>query len=165
MTKMVVTPEEVLKAQESASTTCLVICVAVVFLHGMMCGASLGYGGLVLPHHLDSASAGLLHLEQGQASWFNSVTPVGMCLGVLASIPASERLGRKKMFLVSNLISSVGFVSLYMAPSYLVLVAFRIAQCFGLGLGGTTTAVYLTEVNIVNIILSVRWGSSGCVVQ
>ena len=104
MAAQLVTPEEVLKAQESASTTRLVICVSVVFLHGMMCGASLGYGGLVLPHHLDPAS-GLLHLDEGHASWFNSVTPVGMCLGVLASIPASERLGRKKMFLVSNLVS------------------------------------------------------------
>ena len=144
-----VTPEEVLKAQESASTTRLAICVGVVFLHGMMCGASLGYGGLVLPHHLDPASpSGLLHLDQGQASWFNSVTPVGMCLGVLASIPASERLGRKKMFLVSNFVSCLGFVCLYFAPSYFLLVAFRIGQCFGLGLGGTTTAVFLTEVSL-----------------
>ena len=146
MVQQLVTPEEVLKAQGSASTTRLAICVGVVFLHGMICGASLGYMGLVLPHHLDPASpSGLLHLDQEQASWFNSVTPVGMCLGVLASIPASERLGRKKMFLVSNLVSCLGFVCLYFAPSYLLLVAFRIGQCFGLGLGATTTAVFLTE--------------------
>ena len=154
-----VTPEEVLKAQGSASTTRLVICVAVVFLHGMMCGASLGYGGLVLPHHLHpESSSGLLNLDQGQASWFNSVTPVGMCLGVLASIPASERLGRKKMFLISNVVSCLGFVCIYLAPSYLFLVAFRIGQCFGLGLGATTTAVFLTEVGIVRL----RGPVSGC---
>ena len=76
MAQQLVTPEEVLKAQGSASTTRLAICVGVVFLHGMMCGASLGYGGLVLPHHLDPASpSGLLHLDQEQASWFNSVSP------------------------------------------------------------------------------------------
>ena len=45
MAQQLVTPEEVLKAQGSASTTRLAICVGVVFLHGMMCGASLGYGG------------------------------------------------------------------------------------------------------------------------
>ena len=76
-----VTPEEILKAQESASRIRLGICVGVVFLHGMQCGASLGYGGLVLPHHLQPAAAsgdGLLLLGQDQASWFNSVTPVGI---------------------------------------------------------------------------------------
>ena len=74
-----VTPEEILKAQESASRIRLGICVGVVFLHGMQLGASVGYGGLVLPHHLQPAPAsGLLHLDQDQASWFNSVTPAGI---------------------------------------------------------------------------------------
>ena len=70
-----------------------------------------------------------------------------MSLGVLASIPASERLGRKKMFLLSNFISCLGFVALYLAPNFSFLVALRIGQCFGLGLGATTTAVFLTEVS------------------
>ena len=91
-----------------------------------------------------------------------------MCLCVLASIPASmqvsipasERLGRKKMFLVSNLVSCLGFVCLYFAPSYLLLVAFRIGQCFGLGLGATTTAVFLTEASfsLSNSFPLIRWG-------
>ena len=39
----------------------------VVFLHGMQLGASVGYGGLVLPHHLQPAPASrLLHLDQDQ---------------------------------------------------------------------------------------------------
>ena len=76
---VLVTPEEILKAQESASKTRLGICVGVVFLHGMQLGASVGYGGLVLPHHLQPVPAsGLLHLDQDQASWFNSVTPVAI---------------------------------------------------------------------------------------
>ena len=58
-----------------------------------------------------------------------------MSLGVLASIPASERLGRKKMFLLSNFISCLGFVALYLAPNFSFLIALRIAQCVGLGLG------------------------------
>ena len=80
-----VTPEEILK--ESASKTRLGICVGVVFLHGMQLGASVGYGGLVLPHHLQPVPAsGLLHLDQDQASWFNSVTPVGASLALCFAI-------------------------------------------------------------------------------
>ena len=52
------------------------------------------------------------------------------------------------MFLLSNFISCLGFVALYLAPNFPFLVALRIGQCFGLGLGATTTAVFLTEVSI-----------------
>ena len=84
---VLVTPEEVLRAQESASKSRLGLCVGVVFLHGMQCGASLGYGGLVLPHHLQPAAAsGLLLLDQDQASWFNSVTPVGIISKLLCYV-------------------------------------------------------------------------------
>ena len=85
---VLVTPEEVLRAQESASRSRLGLCVGVVFLHGMQCGAGLGYGGLVLPHHLQPAVAtsGLLLLEQDQASWFNSVTPVGVISKLLCYV-------------------------------------------------------------------------------
>ena len=84
---VLVTPEEVLRAQESASRSRLGLCVGVVFLHGMQCGASLGYGGLVLPHHLQPAAAsGLLLLDQDQASWFNSVTPVGIISKLLCYV-------------------------------------------------------------------------------
>ena len=84
---VLVTPEEVLRAQESASRSRLGLCVGVVFLHGMQCGASLGYGGLVLPHHLQPATAsGLLLLDQDQASWFNSVTPVGIISRLLCYV-------------------------------------------------------------------------------
>ena len=84
---VLVTPEEVLRAQESASRSRLGLCVGVVFLHGMQCGASLGYGGLVLPHHLQpDAASGLLILDQDQASWFNSVTPVGIISKLLCYV-------------------------------------------------------------------------------
>merc|ERR1719204_2734301 len=62
------------------------------------------------------------------------------------------------MFLLSNFISCLGFVALYLAPNFHFLVAFRIGQCFGLGLGATTTAVFLTEVGVV----SLRGPVSGC---
>ena len=52
------------------------------------------------------------------------------------------------MFLLCNFISCLGFVALYLAPNFSFLIALRIAQCFGLGLGATTTAVFLTEVSI-----------------
>ena len=97
-----------------------------------------------------------LSLDEG--SWFVSVTPVAMVAGVLLSIPASEKLGRKKIFLVSNCISISGYLLLFFAPSFLFLVIGRAVQCTGMGLGAMTTGVFLNEISTVKL----RGPVSGC---
>lgn len=149
-TSAMVTAGDVLAAQATASHLGLILNTGVIFLHGMMSGASLGYSGLVLPHHLDPHS-NLVLLTQDQATWFNSLTPLAMGLAVFLSIPASELLGRKKMFLLSSLISLAGYIMLYLAPSFLSLLAGRGVQCLGLGLGAMTTGVYLSEISSVRL--------------
>ena len=97
-----------------------------------------------------------LSLDEG--SWFVSVTPVAMVAGVLLSIPASEKLGRKKIFLVSNCISISGYLLIFFAPSFLFLVIGRAVQCTGMGLGAMTTGVFLNEISTVKL----RGPVSGC---
>ena len=97
-----------------------------------------------------------LSLDEG--SWFVSVTPVAMVAGGLLSIPASEKLGRKKIFLVSNCISISGYLLLFFAPSFLFLVIGRAVQCTGMGLGAMTTGVFLNEISTVKL----RGPVSGC---
>ena len=62
--------------------------------HGMKVGGSLSYAGLVLPHHINTLSQ-LLRLSVDQGTWFVSVSPMAMGLGVLRSISVREALGRK----------------------------------------------------------------------
>jgi SP family galactose:H+ symporter-like MFS transporter len=152
-----VTPEEVLAAQATASGPRLAFYCLVSILHGMGCGSGLGYAGLVLPHHVN-ASSPLLHLTEDQGSWFLSVSPLAMLFGVLLSIPASERLGRTKVFLTSQALSMLGYLGLYLAPSFLLLVVARAVQCGGIGLTAMTTGVYLTEISTVRM----RGPVSGC---
>ena len=57
---MVVSPEEVLEAQASASGWNLVLYAAITIFHGMGTGSGLGYAGLVLPHHTNSSSSALV---------------------------------------------------------------------------------------------------------
>ena len=57
---MVVSPEEVLEAQASASGWNLILYAAITIFHGMGTGSGLGYAGLVLPHHTNSSSSGLV---------------------------------------------------------------------------------------------------------
>ena len=100
----------------------------------------------------------LVKLSLDEGSWFVSVTPVAMVIGVLLSIPASEKLGRKRIFLVSNCISISGYLLLYFAPSFLLLVIGRAVQCSGMGLGAMTTGVFLNEISTVKL----RGPVSGC---
>ena len=57
---MVVSPEEVLEAQASASGWNLVLYAAITIFHMMGTGSGLGYAGLVLPHHTNSSSSALV---------------------------------------------------------------------------------------------------------
>ena len=57
---MVVSPEEVLKAQASASGWKLVLYASISIFHGMGTGSGLGYAGLVLPHHTNFSSSALV---------------------------------------------------------------------------------------------------------
>ena len=74
-------PKDVLSAQEESSSSFLVFCTSVIFLHVMTTSSSLGYAGLVLPHHTDPTSP-LLYLSELQGTWFVTVSPIAMNLGV-----------------------------------------------------------------------------------
>ena len=145
-----VTPGDVLAAQASASSIQLALYTAIMNFHGMTVGGSLSYAGLVLPHHVNTSSQ-LLHLTVDEGTWFVSVSPLAMGLGVLLSIPVSEALGRKKMFLMANFLSFLGYVCLYLAPSFLTLVLARTLQCTGMGLGAMIIGVYLNEISTINL--------------
>ena len=72
-------------------------------------------------------------------------------LGVLISIPVSEIIGRKKLFFVSNIFSILGYLVIFFAPSFLFLMLGRSTQCLGMGLGGMTIGVFLSEISTVKM--------------
>ena len=150
-------PTDVLSAQKASSSSFLVFCTSVIFLHGMTTSSSLGYAGLVLPHHTDPTSP-LLHLSEFEATWFVTVSPIAMNLGVFLSIPLSEWLGRKQIFLASNFCSMLGYLAVFLAPNFPVLLTARFFQVCAMGLADISPGVYLTEISTVKA----RGPISGC---
>jgi len=150
-------PTDILSVQASAAKGPLAVATMVMFLHQMSTGSSLGYAGLVFPHHTSSSSS-LLHLTLEQATWLVSISPLAMNLGIFLSIPLSDLLGRKKMFLLSNTSSLLGYLAMFLAPSFPCLLAARAFQCAGMGLADVAPAVYLAEVSTVRL----RGPISGC---
>merc|ERR1711892_94952 len=148
--KAMTSSEEILKVQGEAHHGALIFCSFVLFIHGAGIGAGLGYAGLVLPRHVGRDSA-LVGLTVDESTWFVGITPLAMTLGVLISIPVSEKIGRKKLFFVSNIFSILGYVVMYFAPSFLLLVLGRATQCIGMGLGAMTIGVFLSEISTVKL--------------
>jgi len=150
-------PKDVLSAQEESSSSFLVFCTSVIFLHVMTTSSSLGYAGLVLPHHTDPTSP-LLYLSELQGTWFVTVSPIAMNLGVFLSIPLCEWLGRTRMFLVANFCSMLGYIAVFFAPNFPVLLTARFFQVCAMGLADISPGVYLTEISTVKS----RGPLSGC---
>ena len=93
----------------------------------------------------------LVHLTTEESTWFVGITPIAMTIGVLLSIPVSEKIGRKKLFFISNMFAIVGYILMYFASSLIALVAGRTTQCVGMGLGAMTIGVFLSEISTVNM--------------
>ena len=93
----------------------------------------------------------LVYLTGDESTWFVGITPLVMMLGVLISIPVSEIIGRKKLFFVSNIFSILGYLVIFFAPSFLFLMLGRSTQCLGMGLGGMTIGVFLSEISTVKM--------------
>ena len=164
---VVVDPHEVVEVQTTARSLNLLPAVAIAFLNGMGIGSNLAYAGLVLPHHTSvfeisqntfgsnatvmESESSLLPLSPSEASWFVSLTPVAVSLGILLSIPASEYLGRKRMYLLSNSLSCLGYLAIHLAPNFNVLLLSRLAQCGSMGFSMIITGVYLNEISTVKL--------------
>ena len=82
-------PTDVLSAQEDSSSSFLVFCTSVIFLHGMTTSSSLGYAGLVLPFHTDPTSP-LLYLSEPEVGVFdmpNSYRYDNVAMPIFSKIP------------------------------------------------------------------------------
>ena len=77
----------------------------------------------------------LIKLTVEESTWFVGITPLAMTYGVLISIPISEKLGRKKIFLISNVFSILGYISVYFAPAVTVLILAEVSSVLGWGWG------------------------------
>ena len=86
-----------------------------------------------------------------EGNWFVGINPLANLVGVLISIPASEKMGRKPVFVVSNILSILGYLLMYFAPSFLLLVLGGVTQCLGMGLGSMCPIMLLSEISIVKL--------------
>lgn len=118
---------------------------AVVFLLCWLCLAADGYDlmvyGATLPGLIGQEP---FHLTPGTGGRIASLALLGMLVGSLVAGMMTDRLGRRKIFITSVAVFSLGMGLTALAPNLELFVAARIFTCLGVG-GLLPTAVALAS--------------------
>ncbi|WP_370617391.1 MFS transporter [Mumia sp. Pv 4-285] len=84
------------------------------------------------------------HLTVARAGHIGSLALAGMLAGSLTAGTLTDRVGRRRIFIASVTVFSVGMLLTALAPTVEMFVAFRVLTCFGVG-GLLPTAVALAS--------------------
>src|SRR5512139_2883203 len=87
--------------------------------------------------HLVSAS---------EVGWAKSCALVGCLLGALVSGGLSDRLGRKRLLLLSALLFTLSSLGTGLANTYLIFVTWRIVGGVAIGLASNLSPMYIAEI-------------------
>jgi SP family arabinose:H+ symporter-like MFS transporter len=127
----------------SATNLTYIWCISLVAALG---GLLFGYDWVVISgadlfyekyFHLVSAS---------EVGWAKSCALVGCLLGALVSGGLSDRLGRKRLLLLSALFFTVSSIGTGLASIYLTFVTWRIVGGVAIGLASNLSPMYIAEI-------------------
>ena len=85
--------------------------------------------------------------SQQQIGWANSCALLGCLLGSIAAGALSERLGRKKLLLLSALLFAVSSILTGWAMTFAWFVTWRIAGGVAIGMASNVSPLYIAEVS------------------
>lgn len=116
-----------------------------VYLLCWLCLVADGYDlmtyGATLPALIDTPP---FHLTPGQAGHIGSIALTGMLAGSLVAGMLTDRIGRRRLFISSVAVFSLGMLLTSIASTVELFIAFRVLTCFGVG-GLLPTAVALAS--------------------
>ncbi|HTS64842.1 MAG TPA: sugar porter family MFS transporter [Candidatus Acidoferrales bacterium] len=85
--------------------------------------------------------------SQQQVGWANSCALLGCLLGSIAAGALSERLGRKKLLILSAFLFAISSVLTGWAPAFAWFVAWRILGGVAIGIASNVSPVYIAEIS------------------
>lgn len=117
------------------------LCANVVVL-----GPAMGFGySAVAEPAMKEPKTDDVQLDAAQANWMATVSALGTPIGCLLSSVVMSR-GRKTSMFVTSLISLSGWVTIYMANSYVQILIGRGISGIATGMASVPTTVYVAEI-------------------
>ncbi|WP_234047666.1 sugar porter family MFS transporter [Chryseobacterium paridis] len=85
------------------------------------------------------------HLSDLMTGWVASCALLGCIIGAMYSGALSDRIGRKKVLMLSGLLFTISSVGTSLAPNLWIFVVFRIIGGMGIGIASMLSPMYISE--------------------
>jgi len=82
-----------------------------------------------------------------QIGWANSCALIGCLVGALVAGALSDRLGRKRLLIVSAALFAVTSIGNGLAPNFTVFIAWRMLGGVAIGLASSLSPMYISEIS------------------
>jgi SP family arabinose:H+ symporter-like MFS transporter len=138
--------KENLKSVNSGSTVFLVAITLVATLGGLLFGFDMAVISGVLPFVKNQFS-----LSAATEGWFVSSALVGCIIGVSFSGDLSDRLGRKKMLMLSAILFLASAVGSALSSGFTLLILARMLGGMGVGVASIVAPLYISEIAPANV--------------
>lgn len=112
-----------------------------------MGGFLFGYDEAVISGTVDEVQA-QFHLSEIMKGWFVSSALLGATFGALIGGGLSDYFGRKNTMITSAVLFAISMVGCAFAPSFVLLVAFRIIGGMGIGVASIVCPMYISEIAV-----------------
>lgn len=119
--------------------------VALVSIASAMGGFLFGYETVVIAGALPSVKA-QFHFSALMEGWFVTSGLLGCVFGVIAAGKLCDRIGRKRVMLVSAVLLAVAALACAAAPAASWLIAGRFIGGVGVGIASVVSPLYISEV-------------------
>jgi len=138
----------ILEFQKSCKTWPLYLAAFLLCIHNTVIGLSLFYASVTLPYHKDEVH-GFIKLTEEQESTYLSMHQLLMLLGSFLGSPLGDKIGRKKVLIISNILTILSTVMMQQSTSYILLLIGRLISGFSVGLGILIPIILLSEISTI----------------
>ncbi|MCS3733972.1 sugar porter family MFS transporter [Mucilaginibacter dorajii] len=138
--------QENLKSVNSRSTLFLVAITLVATLGGLLFGFDMAVISGVLPFVKSQFT-----LSDASEGWFVSSALIGCIIGVAFSGDLSDRLGRKKMLMLSAILFLLSAIGSALSSGFTLLILARMLGGMGVGVASIVAPLYISEIAPANI--------------
>ena len=126
--------------------------MGIILINSISTGTSIAFSttAAVVYRDIDVTTLDRI-LDDNEISWLMSIMQISMMIFVLLSGFVNDALGRKKSLILGQIIILIGWLSMYLAPTFPILISGRFFMGVGTGIVYPINCLYLSEIALVSL--------------